>query len=118
SQRCRTKGLRVLATVNRLRWTLLHSGLVTLFFAAIFTMLFWPTLFSNRFLANRDALLYYLPAFVSHRTLWTTALYGGYPIAADPQAETWYPVGFLFLHQRELWNFFVLSAYVLSGSFT
>lgn len=108
----------MLAKVNCPRRQPLHSALVTLFFVAIFTALFCPILFSDRLLANGDALLYYLPAFVSPRALWTTALYGGYPIAADPQAETWYPVGFLFLHRRELWNFFVLSAYVLAGSFT
>jgi hypothetical protein len=108
----------VLAKVNCPRWRPSHSALVTLFFVAIFTTLLSPILLSDRLLANGDALLYYLPAFVSPRTLWTTALYGGYPIAADPQAESWYPVGFLFLHRRELWNLFVLSAYVLAGSFT
>ncbi len=108
----------MLAKVNCPRWRPSHSALVTLFFVAIFTTLFFPILLSDRLLANGDALLYYLPAFVSPRTLWTTALYGGYPIAADPQAESWYPVGFLFLHRRELWNLFVLSAYVLAGSFT
>jgi hypothetical protein len=106
----------MLAKVNCPRRQPFHSALVTLFFVAIFTALFSPILFSDRLLANGDALLYYLPAFVSPRALWTTALYGGYPIAADPQAETWYPVGFLFLHRRELWNFFVLSAYVAEHS--
>jgi hypothetical protein len=108
----------VLAKVNCVQWRPFHSALVTLFFVALFTALFSSILFSNRLLANGDALSYYLPAFVSPRTLWTTALYSGYPVAADPQAETWYPVGFLFLHRRELWNCFVLSAYVLAGSFT
>lgn len=69
-------------------------------------------------MVSGDSLHYYFPAFVSPRTLWSSALYGGYPVTADPQAESWYPVGFLLLHKRELWNCFVLSAYVLAGSFT
>src|SRR6516225_7224458 len=98
------------------RWT--RCALVILFFIAISTVLFLPILIRNHLLAYGDSLLYYFPAFASPHTLWSSALYGGYPVAADPQAQSWYPVGFLFLHKRELWNYFVLSAYVLAGSFT
>src|SRR5215469_6492507 len=107
--------IRVSGVVNSVARRLINCTLVVLFFVAIVIALFTPLLISRRFLASGDSLLYYFPAFASPRTLWTTALYGGYPVAADPQTESWYPIGFLFLHNRQLWNLFVLSAYVLAS---
>ncbi|MBW4540341.1 MAG: YfhO family protein [Myxacorys chilensis ATA2-1-KO14] len=69
-------------------------------------------------MAYGDALAYYLPAFSSPRTLWTPLLFSGFPIAADPQIQTWYPLSLLFSLLPHAWNSFVICAYVLASCFT
>ena len=43
-------------------------------------------------------------------------MYSGYPIAADPQALTWYPVLHLFRLLGLDWNGFLISAYVVASA--
>jgi hypothetical protein len=47
---------------------------------------------------------------------WDPLLLSGFPVAADPQAMTWYPLSWIFSLLGS-WNGFVLSAYVLGSSF-
>lgn len=97
---------------------LIHSCLVLLFFSIIYILFFSPVLFSEILLAPGDGIAYYLPAFYSVRTLWTDLILSGFPVAADPQVETWYPVSLILSLIPHSWNAFVISAYVLASSFT
>lgn len=97
---------------------LLHTLWVLTFFSILYTIFFSPVLFSNRLLSPGDAWLYYLPAFYSSRTLWTNLILSGFPLAADPQIQTWYPISFFFSLIFHSWNAFVISAYLLASSFT
>lgn len=96
---------------------LIHSLLVFLSFSLLFTLFFSPVLFSGRLLAPGDGTIYYLPALYSTKILWTDLIFGGYPVVGDPQNMTWYPLALLFHWIPNSWNAFVVSAYVLAGSF-
>ena len=61
--------------------------------------------------------MYYLPNFYLGEKLWDPLLMSGFPVAADPQAMTWYPVYRLFSLFPHSWNFFVISAYVMASCF-
>jgi len=95
----------------------LHAGSVAASFTLLYVLFFAPVLFSGRLLAPGDALVYYLPNFILNAAFWDPLIMGGFPVAADPQAMTWYPVSILFSALGS-WNGFVLSAYVLASSFT
>lgn len=88
-----------------------------LFFTVLFTLFFSPIILTDYLLAPHDGLRYSLPNFYSERTLWTNLLFAGYPAAADPQAQTWYPLAFLFSLFPNSWNAYMISAYVLSACF-
>ena len=88
-----------------------------LFFTALFTLFFSPIIFSGYLLAPNDGLNYSLSNFYAPRTLWTNLLFSGYPVAADPQAQNWYPLAFLFSQFPNSWNTYMVSAYVLSAFF-
>lgn len=87
-------------------------------YIVIFTLFFSPVLFSGKLLAPGDGTVQSLPAYYSPKTLWTTLIFGGYPIAADPQNMTWYPLVRLLSLVGNSWNVFVILAYVLASSFT
>jgi len=97
---------------------LIHSFLVLAFFSILYTLFFSPVLFSDKLLAPGDGIIYYVPAFYSVKTLWTDLILSGFPVAADPQVETWYPVSLILSLIPNSWNAFVLSAYVLASCFT
>jgi hypothetical protein len=108
----------ILSTNTKNNWNHLSPFLLMIFsYVLIYTIFFSPAIFYGKLLAPGDGFIQYLPAFLSPRTLWTTLLYGGYPVAADIQNMTWYPLSLLFslLHS---WNIFVLSTYVMASSFT
>jgi Bacterial membrane protein YfhO len=95
-----------------------HALWVFLGFSALYIVFFSPILFSEKLLAPGDGIVYYIPALYSPKTLWTDLIFGGYPIAADPQNQTWYPLSFLFNSTPKLWNAYVVIAYVLAASFS
>jgi hypothetical protein len=94
-----------------------HALLVTLLYASLFTLFFSPVVFTSRVLAPGDALVYYLPNFLGPRVLWDRLILSGFPAFADPQVMLWYPVSMLF-SLFELWNGFLISAYVMASCFT
>jgi hypothetical protein len=89
---------------------------VLLFYSFLCTIFFSSTLLADRLLAPGDGILYYLPAFYAPRTLWTSLLLSGFPVGADPQIQSWYPLKYLFSHFKA-WNSFVISAYILASCF-
>jgi len=84
----------------------------------VFLAFFSPVLFRGRLLAFGDARREFLPAFASPRVLWTSLLFGGFPLAAEPQNQTWYWIRYLVPQSPIGWNLFVIMAYVLSATFT
>jgi len=95
-----------------------HTLIVFFGFSALYTVFFSPILFSEKLLAPGDGITYFLPALYSAKTLWTDLIFAGYPIAAEPQNQTWYPLSFLFNSSPQLWNAYVVIAYVLAASFS
>jgi hypothetical protein len=101
---------------QRASW--LHAIAVLCGFTGFFCLFFAPILWGGWLLAAEgDGLVYYLPAYLSKPQLWTDLLFGGYPIAADPQNMTWYPLAMLLRLIPHSWNAFVLLGYVLAASF-
>ena len=87
---------------------------VTAFYGVLYTLFFSPVVFSNELLAPGDGYVYYLPNFFSKGFLWEPLIFSGFPVAADPQAMTWYPVA-AFFSMIHSWNAFVIMAYVLAS---
>lgn len=87
----------------------LFCGIHVLFFSAV--------IFRGRLLAPGDGFMFYFPNFYLGRAFWDPMVQGGFPVSADPQSMTWYPLLMLFSSLNS-WNGFVLSAYVLASSFT
>jgi hypothetical protein len=85
-------------------------------YAAFYGAFFLRSLLSGNYIAPSDSLDFGVAAFLSPPTLWTDAMYSGYPIAADPQSLTWYPVLSLFRLAGVDWNGFLLSAYVIASA--
>ena len=98
------------------RWfvVLRHAAAVGAFYTALFTLFFLPALANGKLLAPGDGLVQNLPLFLLRPTLWTSMLFGGYPLFADPQNLFYYPLRWLF-SPLGAWNAFVLSAYVLAA---
>lgn len=94
-----------------------HGLSVFLSFAILYVLFFSPVLFSGRLLAPGDGITLFLPAFYAAKTLWTSLIFAGYPIAADPQNLSWYPPALILGLFPNSWNAFVVLAYVLAGSF-
>lgn len=86
---------------------------------AVFTIMFFlyfaPGVFNGRLLAPADDYTQSLPAFLGERTLWTTMLWSGWPLHADPLAQIWYPLSILMsaLPLPLGWNLFNISGYSL-----
>jgi hypothetical protein len=95
----------------------LHAAAVVAFYSVVFTVFFSPILFSHKILAPGDGFNFHAPFFYAGRTLWQPLLWGGYPLAADPQAMTFYPVALLFALVPRGYDAFIVSAYVLAAAF-
>jgi hypothetical protein len=96
----------------------LHSLLVLVFFVGFYSLWFSPILLRDQLLAPWDGYLQSLPAYYATRTLWSTQILGGFPVAADVTPQTWYPVSLLLSLLPHSWNIFVISAYVLASVFS
>jgi len=103
---------------EKLRRNAAEPFLVIFFYSVLYLAFFSPVIFSHRLLAPGDGLRYYLPNFYLGRKLWDPLIFSGFPVAADPQAMTWYPLAFILSLFPHSWNVFVMSAYVLASSFT
>ena len=87
-----------------------------LLYGAFYSAFFLKSLLSGNYIAPSDSLDFGVAAFLSSPALWTQGMYSGYPIAADPQALTWYPVLHLFRLFGLGWNGFLISAYVVASA--
>jgi hypothetical protein len=67
-------------------------------------------------IAPGDALDFGLATFLSPTTVWTDAMYSGYPILADPQALAWYPVFHVMRALGCSWTLFEIAGYVIAST--
>jgi hypothetical protein len=95
-----------------------HCLVVLVFFIAFYSLWFIPSLLANHLLGPGDGIVQSFPAYSSPRTLWTTQLLGGFPVAADVTPQTWYPLSVLLSLLPNSWNAFIISSYVLASAFT
>ena len=95
-----------------------HILAVLLFFTTFYSLWFLPALLRDQILGPGDGYIQSLPAYYAPRTLWTTQLLGGFPVAADVTPQTWYPISLLLSLFPHSWNAFVISSYVLASLFT
>ena len=94
-----------------LRALLSSAAVYAVFYAAYF----FRSLISGDYIAPSDSLDFGLAAFLSQQTLWTDWLYSGYPIAADPQSMTWYPVFQLLRATGVGWNVYIVAPYLIAS---
>jgi len=85
-------------------------------YGIFFTLFFLKSLLTGNFIAPSDSLDFGVAAYLSSPSLWTQGMYSGYPIAADPQSLTWYPVLHLLRGLGLGWNGFLISAYVIAST--
>ena len=86
-------------------------------FSLFFGLVFLQGLRSADYLiAPGDALDLGVADYLATPSLWTEGLYSGYPIAADPQSLTWYPVLHLFRLLGLGWNIFMVAPYVVASA--
>ena len=95
-----------------------HCLFVVIAYTLFFAVFFSPVILRGSLLAvGGDGLYIYIPNFYSHKVLWDTLLFSGFPMMADPQVMTWYPPAFLLSLLPGAWNIFVILAYVCASSF-
>lgn len=106
-----------LKTIPMIFRELTPRGVAVLFLAFLFFygLFFSPAWLDGRDLAPGDGLAFYRPNYLP-KTLWEPNLMTGFPVAADPQVMTWYPISLLLSWMPGTWNLFVISAYAI-GSF-
>ena len=91
-------------------------GVALVGYSLFFLGFFAQSLRGANEIAPGDALDFGLSTFLAPTTLWTDAMYSGYPIIADPQALSWYPI---FHAMRALgfsWTLFEIAGYVLAST--
>jgi membrane protein YfhO len=90
--------------------------LACVLFSLFFGLVFVQGLRSEYLIAPGDALDLGVADYLSAPSFWTEGLYSGYPIAADPQSLTWYPVLQLFRLLGVGWNVFMVAPYVVASA--
>ena len=66
------------------------------FYVVFYSLFFYPVLSADSLLAPIDGIIQSVPPFFAAKSLWTANLYSGFPIAADPTIEFWYPPAQIF----------------------
>jgi len=95
-----------------------HVATVALSYSILYLLFFSPAILAGKLLAPGDGLIQSVPAFYSPRTLWSDLILSGFPVAADPTVQTWYPLSILFKQFPHSWNAYVISAYILASCFS
>ena len=67
-------------------------------------------------IAPGEPLVSVLSTLLSLTTVWTDAMYSDYPIIADPQALSWYPIFHLMRALGFSWTLFEIAGYVLAST--
>ncbi|HNB15379.1 MAG TPA: hypothetical protein PLC15_08365, partial [Candidatus Obscuribacter sp.] len=86
------------------------SFIYTLYLAVIFA----PKLMEGVVLAFEDGKVQNYPAFAAAGRFWTPYLFCGFPVLADPQVATFYPLMQISRLLPGGFNIYVLAAYLLA----
>ncbi len=100
----------------RRRYDPLAFVLASGFYALFYSVFFIQSLRSTSYIAPSDSLDFGMSTFIAEPALWTDGMYSGYPVAADPQTLTWYPILRLFQALHFPWNAFMIAAYVIASA--
>ncbi len=82
-------------TPERVRGWMVRSAIVFSAYAILTAVILAPVAFGGKTLLSHDNLLGYYPLFV-FKGLWNGALQGGFPLFADPQSQTFFPLAYFF----------------------
>jgi hypothetical protein len=88
---------------------------IALTLAALHGLWFSGVLAQRRSLAPGDGTAELMPSYLSAFTLWTPDIASGYPVAASPDALSWYAVAALGRRASLPFELFVISAYFLAS---
>src|SRR5579875_2084118 len=86
-------------------------------FCLLYAVFFSPVWLAGRLIAPDDGVSLFMASFCLPKTLWTTSVLAGFPVGADPEVQTFYPLNVLFSLLPFGWNWLTISAYVIA-SFT
>lgn len=89
--------------------------LIVLALTALHSLWFSGVLVMGKSLAPGDGAALLMPSYRSAFTLWTADVASGYPVAADPDSMSWYPVAALGRVASLPFELFVISAYLLAS---
>lgn len=95
-----------------------HAAAVIAAYFLFYALFFAPVLFTGKLLAPGEALLRNLPLFYQPITLWSHDIFCGFPLAADPQAQSFYPPARLLSLIPGSWNFYVVLSFTLLSAMT
>ncbi len=87
------------------------AGAYFVLFGAVFSRI----VLSGRLLATGDGLLHALPAFHAPLTLWSPAIFSGYPVAADPQNMFWYPLAMVLPNGLAWFSLLIVLGYTVAA---
>ena len=87
-----------------------------LLYSLFYLAFFLKSLLTSNYIAPSDSLDFGVAAYLSAPASWTDGMYSGYPIAADPQALTWYPILHLMRSLGASWNAFIIAPYVIASA--
>ena len=93
-----------------------HFLAALLGYSVFYGTFFVQSFLSGNYIAPSDSLDFGVADYLSAPAYWTDGMYSGYPIAADPQSLTWYPVLQLFRAIGADWNVFLIAAYVIASA--
>ena len=85
-------------------------------YSVFYLTFFLQSFLSGDYIAPSDSLDFGVADYLSPPAYWTDGMYSGYPIAADPQSLTWYPVMHVFRAIGADWNLFLIAAYVIASA--
>jgi hypothetical protein len=91
-------------------------GAALLGYSIFFLGFFAQSLRGANEIAPGDALDFGLSTFLAPTTVWTDAMYSGYPIIADPQSLSWYPIFHVMRALGCSWTLFEIAGYVLAST--
>lgn len=92
----------------------LSIGLAALVYLLYLSVIFQPLLSDNLLLAYEDGRVQNYPAFASIEQQWTANLLCGFPVLADPQVSTFYPLMQICRHVFWGFNLYQLSPLLLA----
>ena len=91
-------------------------GVALVGYSLFFLGFFAQSLRGANEIAPGDVLDFGLSTFLSPTTVWTDAMYSGYPIIADPQSLSWYPIFHLMRALGFSRTLFVIAEYGLPST--